>query len=127
MFVLYLSVSLPYTVCMYMLVLVYLADPAVPAHTAQSCCSQDDGSKVLLLIQLLQSSVQVPSLEGRFKDQIKCTLQGSTSKTRSVQMIQCRDQSCVSSEKDTMSLNSRWGNLFFSWAALRRELVPITL
>ena len=59
-----------------MLVLVYLTDPAVPAHTAQSCCSQDDGIKVLLLIQLLQTSVQVPSLGGRFKDQIKCTLKG---------------------------------------------------
>lgn len=29
--------------------------------------------------------------------------------------------------KDTISLNSKWGNFFLSWAALRSELVPITL
>lgn len=42
---------------------VYLADPVVPAHSLEAGSSQDDGSKVVLLIQLLETRVQVPTLE----------------------------------------------------------------
>lgn len=41
--------------------------------------------------------------------------------------VKCKSSLCSSPKKDTMSLKSRWGNLFFSWAARRSELVPITL
>lgn len=41
----------------------YLADPVLPAHSFEAGGSQDDGSKVLLLVQLLQTCVQVPTLQ----------------------------------------------------------------
>ena len=46
----------------------YLADPVVPAHPLEASSSQDDGSKVLLLIQLLQTCVQVSTLRNTVKD-----------------------------------------------------------
>lgn len=51
----------------------YLADPVLPAHSLKAGCSQDDGCEVLLLVQLLQTRVQVPTL--------KMTAKGNTSKT----------------------------------------------
>lgn len=51
----------------------YLADPVFPAHSLKAGCSQDDGCEVLLLVQLLQPRVQVPTL--------KVTAKGNTSKT----------------------------------------------
>lgn len=41
----------------------YLADPIFPAHPPEAGSSQDDGGELILLIQLLQTRVQVPSLE----------------------------------------------------------------
>lgn len=40
----------------------HLGDPAVPAHPPEACGRQDDGGKVLLLVQLLQAGVEVPTL-----------------------------------------------------------------
>lgn len=40
----------------------YLADPVLPAHPFEAGSSQDDGGKVLLLVQLLQTCVQVAAL-----------------------------------------------------------------
>lgn len=40
----------------------YLADPILPAHPFEAGSSQDDGGKVLLLVQLLQTRVQVATL-----------------------------------------------------------------
>lgn len=41
----------------------YLADAVLPAHSPEAGSSQDDGSEVLLFVQLLQTRVQVPALE----------------------------------------------------------------
>lgn len=41
----------------------YLTDPLLPAHPFKASCSQDDGGKVVLLVQLLQTSIQVATLE----------------------------------------------------------------
>ena len=46
----------------------YLADAVVPAHPSEAGSSKDDGGVVLLLIQLLQTCVQVPTLENKAKD-----------------------------------------------------------
>lgn len=40
----------------------HLGDPVVPAHPPEACSSQDDGGEVLLLVQLLQTSVEIPTL-----------------------------------------------------------------
>lgn len=40
----------------------YLVDPVLPAHPFEAGSSQDDGGKVLLLVQLLQTCVQVATL-----------------------------------------------------------------
>lgn len=49
----------------------YLADPVLPAHSPEAGSGQDNGSKVLLLIQLLQTRVQVPTLKTTVKDRNK--------------------------------------------------------
>ena len=41
----------------------YLADAALPAHPLQAGGRQDDGGVVLPVVQLLQPSVEVPSLQ----------------------------------------------------------------
>ena len=41
----------------------YLADASIPAHPLQARGGQDDGRVILLVVQLLEPSVQVPSLE----------------------------------------------------------------
>ncbi len=46
----------------------YLTDPVLPAHSSEAGSSQDDGSKVLLLVQLLQTCVQVPTLQPAAKE-----------------------------------------------------------
>lgn len=48
----------------------YLADPVIPAHSPETCSSQDNGSIVLLFIELLQTRVQVPTLEATAKEKI---------------------------------------------------------
>lgn len=40
----------------------HLGDPVVPAHPPEACGSQDDGGEVLLLVQLLQTCVEIPTL-----------------------------------------------------------------
>lgn len=40
----------------------HLGDPVVPAHPPEPSGRQDDGGKVLLLVQLLQTCVEVPTL-----------------------------------------------------------------
>lgn len=89
----------------------HLGDAALPAHPPEARGRQDDGGEVLLLVQLLQTRVEVPAL-GRERSGKTPRGISPPPKTRF---------------KDTMSLKSRWGNLFFSWAARRSELVPITL
>lgn len=48
----------------------YLADPVLPAHSPEAGSGQDNGSEVLLLIQLLQTRVQVPALRAAAKDSV---------------------------------------------------------
>lgn len=40
----------------------HLGDPVLPAHPPETRRRQDDGGEVLLLVQLLQTRVEVPAL-----------------------------------------------------------------
>lgn len=51
-----------------MLICQHLTDTALPAHALETSCSQNDGSVVIFLIQLLQTSIQVASLFDSVKD-----------------------------------------------------------
>ena len=55
----------------------YLADATVPSHPLQARGGQDDGREILLVVQLFEPSVQVPSLErGAMEAKEKLTLLG---------------------------------------------------
>lgn len=82
----------------------HLGDPVLPAHPPEARGSQDDGGEVLLLVQLLQASVEVPPLGA----------EGLRKKKKKKNAPRFHAGFATADFKDTMSLNSRCGNLFFS-------------